>query len=62
VKDISGQALRMDPDQRRGGPEVAHLENHRLLHAVVVIAAEAVNAETSPLGGKIRFGDLLQSH
>jgi hypothetical protein len=59
VKDISGEALGMDANQRRRlAAEAAHRQCDSFLDAGARLALESVNPEMPELGWKVRFGHL----
>ena len=63
MKDVSGQALRVNANQGRGGFHVAHHQGDGFFDATIAVgtglSAKAVDAELAPAGGKIRGSDLL---
>jgi hypothetical protein len=52
----------VDPDKGRGGRDIAHDQSNSFFDAAVTVlpglSAEAVDAELSPAGGKLRGGYL----
>ncbi len=73
VEDVSGEALGVDADQRRGfGVEVAHGERDGVFDGAAVgvgvevarlgEAFEAEDAEVSPAGGEVGIGDLANGN
>jgi hypothetical protein len=63
MKNVTREALRVNPHQRRSGMNVAHHKGYGFLNLALAIragfGAKAVDAELSPSRGKIRRGDLL---
>ena len=57
VKDVAGQTLGMDPQQRGlTAAHIAHFEDSGLLESITRSAFEAVDAEEPVFGRKMRFG------
>ena len=63
MKDISGKALRMNPDQRRARFQIAHDERDSLFNSAVAVgrrmSAKSVDPELAPAGWEISGSDLL---
>jgi hypothetical protein len=61
-KDIAGEALRMDTNQRRLGVDVAHDESYGFFPAALAFTQEITlktqDAELSPTGREIGLRDL----
>ncbi len=74
AEDVASEALGMDADEWRGGVDVAHDQGYQAFYAAGrvgvlgglfaagarggEVALEPVNAEVSPAGGEVGFGDL----
>ena len=60
-KNVSGQALRMNPHQWRRGMNVTHHQRHRLFRLSTGFGSKpkSVNPEPSPAGRKVSRGELL---
>ena len=63
MKNVAGEALRVNPNQRRSGVNISHHEGDGLLDAAVSIragfGAKAIDAELAPARREIRGSHLL---
>src|SRR3954451_3010498 len=62
MEHITCEALRVDADKGRGGGDLSHDQRNGFFDGAITVmaglSAEAVNAELSPAGGKLRGGYL----